>query len=73
MGNTYIYKVQKGDTFESISQKFYKVDKHGYEISTINGIKETNSSLTEGLVLKIIRDGVYQADKQNNIIADSGN
>ena len=67
-----IYKVQKGDTFESISQKFYKVDKHGYEISTINGIKETNSSLTEGLVLKIIRDGVYQANKQNNIIAGSG-
>ena len=68
-----IYKVQKGDTFESISRKFYQVDRHGYEIATINGIKENNILLSEGLVLKIIRDGVYQTDKSNNIKSDSGN
>jgi predicted Zn-dependent protease len=65
-----IYKVQIGDTFKSISQKFYQVDKHGYEISTINGIKENNSSLIQGQVLKIIRDGVYQADNSNIIKSD---
>ena len=59
--------------FKSISRKFYQVDKHGYEISTINGIKENNSSLTQGQVLKIIRDGVYQADNSNNIKSDSVN
>tara|TARA_B110000881_G_C18351942_1_gene401922 strand:- start:307 stop:741 length:435 start_codon:yes stop_codon:yes gene_type:complete len=60
-----IYKVQKGDTFESISRKFYQVDRHGYEIATINGIKENNILLRQGLILKIIRDGVYQADKSD--------
>ncbi len=68
-----IYKVQKGDTFKSISRKFYQVDRHGYEIATINGIKENNILLRQGLVLKIIRDGVYQTGKSNNIKLPSVN
>jgi len=54
-----IYKVQKGDTLRSISNKIYKDDRHSYEIATINGIKES-ATLNPGCILKIIRDGVYK-------------
>ena len=54
-----IYKVQKGDTLRSISNKIYKDDRHSYEIATINGIKES-AALNPGRILKIIRDGVYK-------------
>ena len=54
-----IYKVQKGDTLKSISNKIYKDDRHSYEIATINGIKES-VTLNPGRILKIIRDGVYK-------------
>jgi predicted Zn-dependent protease len=57
-----IYKVQKGETFKSISQKFYQNDRHDYEIATMNGIKK-NTKLDQGLMLKVIRNGVYKADK----------
>jgi predicted Zn-dependent protease len=53
-----IYKVKKGDTLKSISLKLFNDDRHSLEISIINGIKE-NSILTLGLMLKIIRNGVY--------------
>ena len=32
------YKVKKGDTLRSISNKIYKDDRNSYEIATINGI-----------------------------------
>jgi predicted Zn-dependent protease len=67
-----IYKVQKEDTFKSISQKIYKNGTHDYEIAAINGIKE-NVSLNQGQILKIIRDGVYQTGKSKNIKPDSVN
>jgi predicted Zn-dependent protease len=67
-----IYKVNKGDTFKSISRKFYQVDRHGYEIATMNGIKE-NTLLNQGVLLKIIRDGIYQENKSTNIKSDSVN
>ena len=54
-----IYKVQKGDTLKSISNKIYKDDRHSYEIATINGMKES-ATLNPGRILKIIRDGVYK-------------
>jgi predicted Zn-dependent protease len=53
-----IYKVKKGDTLSSIALKLFNNDRHSLEISIINGIKE-NSILTPGLMLKIIRNGVY--------------
>jgi len=54
-----IYKVQKGDSLKSISNKIYKDDRHSYEIATINGIKES-VTLNPGRIIKIIRDGVYK-------------
>jgi len=54
-----IYKVQKGDTLKSISNKIYKDDRHSYVIATINGIKES-VTLDPGRILKIIRDGIYE-------------
>ena len=53
-----IYKVKKGDSLMSISLKLFNDDRHSLEISIINGIKE-NSSLFPGVMLKIIRNGVY--------------
>ena len=53
------YKVQKGDTLRSISNKIYNDNRHSYEIATINGIKES-ANLNLGRILKIIRDGVYK-------------
>ena len=53
-----IYKVKKGDSLMSISLKLFNDDRHSLEISIINGIKE-NSSLIPGVMLKIIRNGVY--------------
>ena len=57
-----IYKVRKGDTLQSISNKLYKDSRHAYEIAVINGIKE-NVVPNQGVMLKIIRDGVYIEDK----------
>ena len=53
-----VYKVRKGDTLQSISNELYKDSRHAYEIAVINGIKE-NIVLNQGVMLKIIRDGIY--------------
>ena len=53
-----IYKVMKGDTLTSIALNLFNDDRSSLEISVINGIKE-NSILTPGLLLKIVRYGVY--------------
>jgi predicted Zn-dependent protease len=53
-----IYKVMKGDTLTSIALNLFNDDRSSLEISVINGIKE-NSILTPGLLLKIVRNGVY--------------
>ncbi len=54
-----IFKVQKGDTLKSISNKVFNDDRYSYEIATINGIKESDT-LNPGRLLKIIREGVYK-------------
>jgi predicted Zn-dependent protease len=53
-----IYKVMEGDTLTSIALNLFNDDRSSLEISVINGIKE-NSILTPGLLLKIVRYGVY--------------
>jgi predicted Zn-dependent protease len=63
-----IYKVQKGDTFQSISQKFYQNDRDDYEITTINGFK-VSDALKPGLMLKIIRDG-FKLDVSKDLKLD---
>jgi predicted Zn-dependent protease len=62
-----IYKVKKGETLTSIALKLFNDDRHALEISIINGIKE-NSILTPGLMLKIIKNGVYVKHKPVNQI-----
>ena len=64
-----IYKVRKGDTLQSISNKLYKDSRHAYEIAVINGIKE-NVVPNQGVMLKIIRDGVYIEDKSIYLKSD---
>ena len=62
VGQQEVYIVQKGDTLQSISKKLYNDDRYAYEIAVINGIKE-NVVPNQGVMLKIIRDGVYIEDK----------
>jgi predicted Zn-dependent protease len=57
-----IYIVRKGDTLESISNRFYHEDRRAYEIGVMNGIKET-ITLKQGFALKIIRDGFFAEGK----------
>ena len=60
-----IYKVKKGDTLSSIALNLFKDNRYSLEISIINGIKES-SILIPGLMLKIIRNGVYKKPKPIN-------
>jgi len=65
-----IYKIKKGDTLTNIALNLFNDDRHSLEISIINGIKE-NSILTPGLLLKIIRNGVYIKPKPTNLYKGS--
>ncbi len=57
-----IYRVQAGDTLESIAIKELGDKRHALEIAVINGRKE-NTPFKPNLILKIIKDGVYHQEK----------
>ena len=57
-----VYKVQEGDTFQSIAEKELGDRKMDLDISVLNGRRE-NSQPIPGESIKLIRDGVYQGEK----------
>lgn len=57
-----IYRVQKGDTLESIAIKELGDKRYALDIAVINGRKE-RTPLKPGLMLKIIKEGVYTRDQ----------
>ncbi len=62
-----IYKVKKGDTLSSIALNLFNDNRYSLEIATINGIKE-NSVLVPGLMVKVVRNGIYKKAKPINYI-----
>ena len=57
-----IYKVKKGDTFQSIAEKELGDRTLDLDISVLNGRKES-SQPTPGESIKLIRDGVFRGEK----------
>ncbi len=57
-----VYRVQKGDTFQSIAEKELGDRKLDLDISVLNGRKESSQPLP-GELIKLIRDGTYQGEK----------
>lgn len=57
-----VYRVQKGDTFQSIAEKELGDSKLDLDISVLNGRKESSQPIP-GELIKLIRDGTYQGDK----------
>lgn len=57
-----IYKVKKGDTFQSIAKKELGSKRKDLEITVLNGLKES-SQPRPGDLIKIIRSGKYQKKK----------
>ncbi|MDP7058498.1 MAG: M48 family metalloprotease [Nitrospinaceae bacterium] len=64
-----IYRVQKGDTLESIAVKEMGDKRHALEIAVINGRKE-NTPLKPDISLKIIKEGSYVKDKSLHLSPD---
>ncbi len=57
-----VYKVQEGDTFQSIAEKELGDHKLDLDISVLNGRKESSQPIP-GELIKLIRDGTYQGEK----------
>ena len=57
-----VYRVQKGDTFQSIAEKELGDSKLDLDISVLNGRKESSQPIP-GELIKLIRDGTYQGDR----------
>jgi predicted Zn-dependent protease len=57
-----VYRVRKGDTFQSIAEKELGDRKLDLDISVLNGRRESSQPIP-GEFLKLIRDGVYQGEK----------
>jgi len=64
-----IYTVKKGDTLEGIAIKELGDKRYALEIAVINGRKET-TKLDPGVMLKIVKDGIYIKDKPFNLSRD---
>jgi len=48
-----VYRVQKGDTFPSISRRFYRTPKYADDIKQLNGMEEHNAAPPVGTLMKI--------------------
>ena len=57
-----IYEVQPGDTYESIAGHNPAIVSRPIEIATMNGLKDTKP-LVPGLLLKIVKKGIYDGKK----------
>lgn len=57
-----VYKVQPGDTFQSIAAKELNDERRDLEISVLNGRKESSTPVS-GELIKLVRDGKYKKDK----------
>jgi len=57
-----IYRVQKGDTFQSIAEKELGDRKLDLDVSVLNGRKESSQPIP-GELIKLIREGTYQGNK----------
>jgi len=57
-----VYRVQEGDTFQSIAEKELGDKKLDLDISVLNGRKESSQPIP-GELIKLIRDGTYQGEK----------
>jgi predicted Zn-dependent protease len=57
-----VYKVKKGDTFQSIAEKELGDRKLDLDISVLNGRKESSQPIP-GESIKLIRDGIFQGEK----------
>jgi predicted Zn-dependent protease len=57
-----VYRVRKGDTFQSIAEKELGDRKLDLDISVLNGRRESSQPIP-GELLKLIRDGTYQGNK----------
>jgi predicted Zn-dependent protease len=57
-----VYRVQEGDTFQSIAETELGDKKLDLDISVLNGRKESSQPIP-GELIKLIRDGKYQGEK----------
>jgi nucleoid-associated protein YgaU len=62
------YTVQTGDTFESISMRFYQTTEHSAAITRANGLGDAGRLLKPGRVIRVARD----PRNLQGLVADAG-